>query len=812
MRVLFDVVSTDARLPVVRTASPKSSTTPLDIAPLWPAPLPNSGLCGDAEWIVLDANDHSADPHFSSSSAFGNREDLLTAHRDGRICRWSGRDSTLSTAETLLTVSDTTVTCFAAVPGRRDISESFDHPPEEPCIVVGTEDGSLKCFRQPVGSQEWVDEATVPEAHALAVTSVTWSPDGSHFVSAGDDGEAKLWSRRCQARAVVEKCDAPVAAVSWSTSADALVVGFGEKLRVATLRDLVTDANEKHLGRSSVEWRAHKGAVLTVDWSRTMILSGGEDGHYKIWNPDGALLFTGSSPRVSLGDAHPFDPAVTGNPLSAVTAVRWSPSGDTFAVGSNDWIAVCDRSGRILSQTFREFGLPHTLAWTRDGAHLAVASTPSLLALGRIIPDPKRWRTLEVSVDSDTRLLLKDLKSQASRRLEQRDSIAHWSIACDALLVVTTRQCFVYKLSSALACLENCQAAYVDDLQQPCFFAKQGVRHACLVQPSQIQVDAQDRSRVRAFDILTGSTVPGPSGHYIGIKECGYIRLVLYACEYMCVKISLSQQENTQWRKLVILDDAGSLFLSPLHSPCWTRLHTSPVQSFAWDETNALVAISNSTVVCWFVPAASMPLDLLEEFQITKEAGDKNLESQIVAFHDGYLTMRRPDGALLQIAVSPFANAVFDQIAKLRELGTAEIAFAAIGNTVAVHQLQCIHTIAHPIRRTAETALLCRKTDDAVHLLLEHGLVYRALEILMEVHRWQEALDLATAYKTHVDTVVAHRKKFLDGFGLSETDSKFKAALQATEIDWSAIQAKIRMDTEREEKATNAAARPHTQS
>ncbi|KYK65939.1 intraflagellar transport 80 family protein [Toxoplasma gondii TgCatPRC2] len=407
---------------------------------------------------------------------------------------------------------------------------------------------------------------------------------------------------------------------------------------------------------------------------------------------------------------------------------------------------------------------------------------------------------------------------------------------------------------------EECQPAYIDDLQQPCCFAKQGFRHACLVQSSQIQVvnydtkctvcalkphdgswtpstlnstlvavspdvlclvDAQDPYLVRVFDILTGSAIASPPAHSIGIKE-----------------ISLSQQENTLSRKLAILDDAGDLLLSPLHSPCWKKLNKFPVQSFAWDEiTDTLAYISNSTVVCWLVPAAAfLSGDLLEESQITKETGDQNLGSQIVAFQNGYLTMQRPDGAMLQVAVAPFANAVFEQVAKLRwdrairlcrllkvnsfwgylaamalshrELGTAEVAFAALGSMATVHQLQRIQSLNHPIRRAAEIALLCHQTDEAVHILVKHGLVYRALEILMEVHRWQEALHLAVASKLHVDTVVAHRKKFLDGFGLSETDSKFKAALQAIEIDWPAIHAKIQRETEEEEKEATVAALP----
>lgn len=40
----------------------------------------------------------------------------------------------------------------------------------------------------------------------------------------------------------------------------------------------------------------------------------------------------------------------------------------------------------------------------------------------------------------------------------------------------------------------------------------------------------------------------------------------------------------------------------------------------------------------------------------------------------------------------------------------------------------------------------------------------------MSLHR---ALELAVKYKTHVDTVLAHRQKFLQDFGKQETNKRF---------------------------------------
>lgn len=62
-----------------------------------------------------------------------------------------------------------------------------------------------------------------------------------------------------------------------------------------------------------------------------------------------------------------------------------------------------------------------------------------------------------------------------------------------------------------------------------------------------------------------------------------------------------------------------------------------------------------------------------------------------------------------------------------------------------VQQLQRIQQIGHPVRKAAEVALICRKPDEAVNLLLQHQMVYRAIELLMEIHRWQVGKSERTA-------------------------------------------------------------------
>lgn len=41
-------------------------------------------------------------------------------------------------------------------------------------------------------------------------------------------------------------------------------------------------------------------------------------------------------------------------------------------------------------------------------------------------------------------------------------------------------------------------------------------------------------------------------------------------------------------------------------------------------------------------------------------------------------------------------------------------------------------------------------------------LYYRAIKMNIKLYRWNRALDIAIGQKTHVDTVIAYRKRFLE--------------------------------------------------
>lgn len=77
------------------------------------------------------------------------------------------------------------------------------------------------------------------------------------------------------------------------------------------------------------KWKAHEGIVSCLGWcaANELIVSGGEDCRYRVWDSQGRQIFSSS-----LHD-------------SPISSIAWSPNGDLFAIGSYNTLRLCDYSG-----------------------------------------------------------------------------------------------------------------------------------------------------------------------------------------------------------------------------------------------------------------------------------------------------------------------------------------------------------------------------------------------------------------------------------------------------------------------------------
>jgi len=69
------------------------------------------------------------------------------------------------------------------------------------------------------------------------------------------------------------------------------------------------------------------------------------------------------------------------------------------------------------------------------------------------------------------------------------------------------------------------------------------------------------------------------------------------------------------------------------------------------------------------------------------------------------------------------------------------------------------------------------------------------------MYKWERALEIAVNNKTHVDTVIAYRKRFLEQYGKEETHERFKQYARDIEVDWNTVKTKIQADKKRESDA-----------
>merc|ERR1711881_241771 len=103
-------------------------------------------------------------------------------------------------------------------------------------------------------------------------------------------------------------------------------------------------------------------------------------------------------------------------------------------------------------------------------------------------------------------------------------------------------------------------------------------------------------------------------------------------------------------------------------------------------------------------------------------------------------------------------------------------------------------------------ALFSKRPEEALGILIQNKRIYRAIKLLIRLHRWTEALDLAIQHKTHVDTVLAHRERHLEQMQHVENNDKFKQYSEEVPFDWETVRAKIKMEKDNERAVAGHAA------
>nr|XP_023662977.1 intraflagellar transport protein 80 homolog isoform X2 [Paramormyrops kingsleyae] len=606
------------------------------------------------------------------------------------------------------------------------------------------------------------------EAHRGAVLAGRWNYDGTALITTGEDGQIKIWSKSGMLRSTLVQQGSPVYCVAWGPDSDRILYTSGRRLIIKPLQP----------SSKVLQWKAHDGVILKVDWNAVndLILSGGEDCKYKVWDSYGQPLYSSA--------VHDYP----------ITSVAWAPDGGVFAVGSFNTLRLCDKTG------------------------------------------------------------VRNVVNDAVDILEFRDRVIKASLSHDHLVVTTSLQCYIYSVT-------NWNTPLIFDLKDGAVsLILQAERHFLLVDGGGIYVFSYDGRLTSSpkiagmrTDILSAQAV-SLSNDTVAVRDkvdekvvflfdaltgkpLGDGKPLTHKMEVMA--IALDQCGPATDRKIALIDKNKDLYLTSVRrrEQAICKIGTM-VHTMAWnDSASLLCGIQDTQFTVWYYPhAVFIDRDLLPKTLFTKDASEFGRSPQILSYLGRQVTIRRADGSLVYSSVSPYpallhqyaGHAHWDDALRLcrfakdqtlwaslaamamanKELNTAEVAYAAVGEVDKVQYINSIKELPSKESSLAHILLFSGYVQEAESLLLQAGLIYQAIQVNISLYNWDRALELAVKHKTHVDTVLAYRQRYLQDFGKKETNKRFLQYAEGVEVDWEKIQAKIEMELASErERAASASLR-----
>ena len=296
-------------------------------------------------------------------------------------------------------------------------------------LAIGGADGSLTLV-----SKSGKIEKRVDNAHSTAIICIKWNSDGQAIATSGEDGLVKIWSKQGVLRSKLADNPTPVYSLAWSPDENYMLYTCGRSLAIKPIFKS---------GNKTLQWKAHDEIVLCVDWnfSNKLIISGGEDKKYKLWDQFGRNLF------VSL----PYN--------YVTTSIAWAPSGEYFAVGSFDMLRLCNKTGWTYSFNKVDSGSLFKLAWSGDGTTVAGAGGNGSVVFGTIIDRNVTWKNIEVRLDENNKLIITDFETDGFQEIDFKERLIDMTLGYDYLIVVTSNQCYIYNI-------ENLTSPYKFDIKE----------------------------------------------------------------------------------------------------------------------------------------------------------------------------------------------------------------------------------------------------------------------------------------------------------------------------------------------------------
>ncbi|XP_073482208.1 intraflagellar transport protein 80 homolog isoform X1 [Aquarana catesbeiana] len=664
------------------------------------------------------------------------------------------------------------------------------------------------------------------EAHSGAVLTARWNFDGTALVTVGEDGHVKIWSRSGMLRSTLAQNGLPIYSIAWGPDSEKVLYPLGKQLIIKPLQP----------SSKVLQWKAHDGVILKVDWNpiNDLILSAGEDCKYKVWDSYGRLLY--SSP------SHEYP----------ITSVSWAPDGDLFAVGSFHTLRLCDKTGWSYALEKPNTGSIFSIAWSVDGTQVAGACGNGHVIFAHVIEQHWEWRNFEVTLTKRRAMKVRNVINDAVDLLEFRDRVIKATLKYGHLVVSTSLQCYVFST-------KNWNTPLIFDLKEGSVsLILQCERHFLLVDGGSLYLYSYEGRLISTpkipairTDILNEQTV-SLSNDTIAIKDKTDEKLIYLfdalsgkpvgdgkplAHKIEIVEIALDQGGQLNERKIAFIDKNRDLYISPVRKFGKEQISIkigSMVHTLAWnDVSNILCGIQDNRFTVWYYPnVAFVDKELLPKTISEKDGSEYSKSPQIISFVGNKVTIRKSDGCLVHTNISSYPAILHDYsstakwndalrlcrfvkeqtlwacLAALaianKDMSTAEVAYAAIGEIDKVQYINSINDLPSKESRLAHIQLFSGNFQDAEAIILQAGLIYQAIQLNIDSYNWERALELAVKHKTHVDTVLAYRQKYLEDFGRKETNKRFLQYKEGVEVNWEKIKAKIEMELAKERERGSA--------
>ncbi len=296
------------------------------------------------------------------------------------------------------------------------------------------------------------------------------------------------------------------------------------------------------------------------------------------------------------------------------------------------------------------------------------------------------------------------------------------------------------------------------------------------------------------------------------------------------LEVYLNQFGNSSQRKIAFVDKNRDLWVTNINKIKLVKLSTM-VNSVKWnDRSDMLACVVDGLLMTWIYPnAVFFDNELANICRTNKDVSTECGKTCVIAhFSEKIISIRRSDGALVTNSVAPYPLMLYEFIEKSdwensvrlcrfvkdralwaalaamatenNQLKTAEVAFAAIDFVDRLQFVTHIQTIPSIEGRNSELYLMKGQIKEAESVLIQGGLFFRAIKLNIKLFRFDRALELAVKYKTHVDTVVAYRKRYLESIGKQETNAAFIKYTEGMEIDWEKIKEKTRAEKAKEKE------------